>query len=316
MNFNVNSRLILKIKHGSHAYGLNVEGSDLDVKGICIPPKEYYFGFAKNFDQHIEESSKGYPEDLVIYSLSKFAKLASECNPNIIECLYGDDEDILFINEYGEALRSFRDNFLSLKARYTFAGFAHSQLKRIKTHRNWLLNPPKQPPSRKEFGLSDQHKVSKSELGAFDALMDKQQFADLSNEALSLFSRERAYKNMATQWEQYQNWKATRNPVRAAMEAESGFDRKHGSHLIRLLRMCHEIMDLGKVIVRRPDREELLAIKNGQVSYEALIQEAEELEAKCAVLYETSQALPKHPDINKIDAFVVDLTERYLSEHG
>lgn len=315
MNFDVNKRTILKVKHGSHAYNLAIETSDLDVKGVCIEPLEYHFGFAKNFEQHIQESSKGHEHDLVIYSLKKFAKLASECNPNIIEVLFGDDSDIISINKFGLDLREFRDNFLSRKARFTFTGFAHAQLKRIKTHRNWLLNPPKEPPSRKDFGLSNTIIVSKSELGAFDSLMEKGLTSELTNEALSLYSRERAYKNMTVQWEQYQNWKASRNPVRHVLEEKFGYDTKHSMHLIRLMRMCKEIMETGKVIVKRPDREELLAIRNGILPYDDLLQQADDLEKKCEVLYNTSIILPKEPDINKIDTFIVDLTCRYLSEN-
>lgn len=314
MNFDVNSRLLLSVKHGSHAYGLNTPTSDLDIKGICIEPKEYFFGFAKNFEQHIQEASKGYENDLVIYSFKKFAKLATDCNPNIIEVLYGANEDILFCNKYGEELRAFRDNFLSLKARYTFAGFAHSQLKRIKTHRNWLLNPPKEPPSRKEFGLSETVTVTKAELGAFEALLNRDSVGELSKEALTLYTREKAFKNMKIQWDQYQNWKTTRNPARAELEAKFGLDTKHASHLIRLMRMCSEIMETGKVIVKRPDREELLAIRRGEWNYERVVEESDALEAKCEELYKTSKVLPKHPNINNIDAFVVDLTERFLSE--
>jgi uncharacterized protein len=316
MNFDVTARTILSVKHGSFAYGLNVETSDLDVKGVCIEPLEYHLGFAKNFEQHIQESSKGYPQDLVVYSLKKFAKLASESNPNIIEVLFGADEDILSVDEFGLELRDFRENFLSLKARYTFAGFAHSQLKRIKTHRGWLLNPPKEPPSRKDFGLPETYGVTKTELGAFENLQATGADVGLSKEVLELYSREKAWKNIQTQWQQYQGWKASRNPVRAALEEKFGLDTKHASHLIRLMRMCKEIMELGKVIVKRPDREEILFIRNGGRDYDSIVQEAEQLEAECEVLYKTSKVLPKSPNINKIDAFVVDLTDRYLKKHG
>jgi predicted nucleotidyltransferase len=317
MNFEIEPRTLLKVKHGSHAYGLATETSDLDVKGICIEPKEYHFGFAKNFEQHIQEASKGYPQDLVIYSFKKFAKLAVECNPSIIEVLFVNDEDVLFCNNYGAEIRDFRQNFLSSKAKGSFLGFGHSQLKRIKSHREWLRHPPAEPPTRKEFGLPDNIGVTKAELGAFEALVERGMCDALSKEAIVLYTREKAYKNKKMEWDQYTNWQKSRNPVRAEMEAKFGFDGKFGLHMIRLYRTCQELLETGQLNVKRTvDRENLLSIRRGAWSYEKLIEEAERLEAKCEELYKTSMVLPKSPDVNKIDKFVVDLTERYLNEHG
>src|ERR1044072_8096814 len=141
MNFDLDARTILKVKHGSHAYGTNVVTSDVDVKGVCIEPLSHQLGFLHSFEQHELMASRGHSHDLVIYSLKKFAKLAADCNPNIIEVLHVDDSDVLFIDEFGDRLREIRDEFLSKKAKFTFSGYAHAQLKRIKTHRAWLLDP-------------------------------------------------------------------------------------------------------------------------------------------------------------------------------
>lgn len=289
----------------------------MDIKGICIEPLEYHLGFAKCFEQHIEEASKGHPNDVVIYSFKKFCKLAAECNPTIVECLFVEDEDIIFCNEYGQELRDFRDNFLSFKAKHTFLGFAHSQLKRIKTHRAWLRNPPAEPPSRKEFGLPETMGMTKAELGAFEALEKRSMVEELSKEAIALYCKEKAYKNKKAKWDSYQTWLKQRNPVRAEMEAKYGFDGKFAIHMIRLGRMCKELLETGKLNVKRTDdRDDLLSIRNGGWTYEQVVEEAEKLEAECEELYKTSKVLSKSPDINKIDAFVVDLTQRYLSKHG
>lgn len=344
MNFNVNKHTILLVKHGSHAYGMNTATSDLDVKGVCIEPKEFHFGFLHHFEQHERQAAKGHPEDLVIYSLKKFARLATDCNPNIIEILHVDDSDVLKIDAFGEWLRAMRDSFLSRKARWTFAGYAHSQLKRIKTHRKWLLEPPKAPPTRAEFGLSEVSKVSKSELGAFDSLMGGQggqggqgsrcdecdpSFGcfdgavpcskkpaalemEIPKELMTLFTREKQYQASKTHYDQYQYWKKTRNPVRAELESKFGLDTKHAAHLVRLMRMCKEILTLGKVIVKRPDAEELLSIRAGAWSYDQIVEYAENVEAECAALYETSP-LRREPDRVNIDAAIVDMTERYMN---
>jgi len=318
MNFDVSARTILYVRHGSHAYGLNVVTSDEDFKGVCVKPKACYLGFLNNFEQAEHMGSKNDGVDSVTYSLDKFARLAIDCNPNIIEVLHVADKDVLKVDDFGEELRAARNDFLSKKARFTFAGYAHAQLKRIKTHRTWLLDPPKAPPERKDFGLSDSDKISKSELGAGQALFESpvaMLAGGVPANVVRLFTQEKAYQAAKTHFDQYVNWKKTRNPARAELEEKFGYDVKHACHLIRLMRMCHEILSSGKVLVERPDREELLMIRRGKRTYDGLIEEADRLEAECDALYVTS-SLPREPDRSKLDALIVDMTDRYLRVHG
>lgn len=139
---------IYRVRHGSRAYGTNIPGSDVDEKGICIlPDPSYYFGFNR-FEQKDGEWEDG--NDRVIYDIRKFFKLALEANPNILEILYVEDEDILQINTIGKRLRDNRHLFLSQRAAKTFCGYASSQLHRIKNHYRWLQEPPKEP-KREDF---------------------------------------------------------------------------------------------------------------------------------------------------------------------
>jgi predicted nucleotidyltransferase len=315
MHFNVDDRTILLVRHGSHAYGLNIETSDEDFKGICIKPKACYLGFTQRFEQHEKMSSKNEGVDSVVYSLDKFAALAADCNPNIIEVLHCDEGDVIKIDGFGEQLRGIAHDFISKKARFTFSGYAHAQLKRIKTHRSWLLDPPTTPPSRASYGLSEGMKVSQSELGALEASINSGIEIEMPKDVMVLFTREKQYQADKTRWDQFQNWKKSRNPARAELEEKYGYDTKHGMHLLRLMRMCKEILSTGKVVVKRPDRDELLAVRSGQVSYDALIDEAERLDAECDALYKTS-TLRKEPDRVHLDGVVVDMTERYLRLYG
>lgn len=93
------------------------------------------------------------------------------------------------------------------------------------------------------------------------------------------------------------------------LEARHGYDTKHAMHLVRLLRMCEEILDGRGVLTRRPDRDELLAVRNGAWPYDALIEWAEAQDAKCAALYETS-TLRHHPDVEAIDRLCIEIVER------
>lgn len=138
----------------------------------------------------------------------------------------------------------------------------------------------------------------------------------LSDNFIQVMQKEREYTSKKKEWDQYQTWKKSRNPARAALEEKYGYDTKHAYHLVRLIRMCREILTDGKVIVKRPDREELLAIRNGAWSYEQLIEFAEKEDKSLNELYATSTALPKSPDKNKIDELCIKLVESSLSKYS
>lgn len=291
--------------HGSQAYGTNTPESDIDVKGLCIPPSEYYHGFMKKFEQ--AEGKE--PYDMVIYGLQKFFLLASDCNPNIIEVLNTDPEDWVVETPVFRRLWEKRDLFLSRKARFTFSGYAISQLKRIKSHKKWLLEPPDHMPTREEFGLPTDSKMSQSDLGATAALIEAD--VPLDKNVLRLFHMEQNYQSAKRNWDQYQNWKSTRNEKRAGLEAKFGYDVKHAMHLVRLMRMCREILTDGKVLVKRPDAEELKAIRHGAWTYEQLIEWADAQEADMEALYQKSP-LPKEARRAELDKLCQEITEEAL----
>lgn len=350
----IKDRTILLVRHGSRAYGTNTETSDEDFKGIAIPPKEYFLGSQNRFEQ-----AELHEPDSVIYEIRKFFTLATECNPNIIEVLHTDPSDHIIVDPIGEIILEHRNDFLSKKIKHTFVGYSVAQLKRIKTHKRWIMNPPKSLPTRAEFGLPEQTLIPQDQLMAAYAEiqkeLDKFQFdffdhldeptkigiqgtmaamlaelkitsdqhwqtasrkIGLSDNFIQVMQKEREYTSKKKEWDQYQTWKKSRNPARAALEEKYGYDTKHAYHLVRLIRMCREILTDGKVIVKRPDREELLAIRNGAWSYEQLIEFAEKEDKSLNELYATSTALPKSPDKNKIDELCIKLVESSLSKYS
>lgn len=312
MRFNIEKHTCYLTKHGSHAYGTNIATSDIDHRGIAIPPKEYFFGFSHKFEQQEQIASNSSDKDEVIFDIRKFFKLASECNPNVIEIIHTDPSDIIYINDIGLSIVENRELFLSKRVRDTFMGYAHAQLKRIKTHRNWLLTPPSSRPMRSEFGLSEKNNeiVNKSTLGAVNYLIESGEH-NLSSSIMEVVHREKQYNSALQHWNQYNSWKESRNKARAELEAKFGYDTKHAMHLIRLMRMCVEIIDGKGVNVRRPDAQELLEIRHGIWSYERLIEEAEALEKLSKERIEVS-SLPSKVDYNKLDALCVELVERHL----
>jgi len=301
----VDNCLIYKVIHGSHAYGFSTEDSDTDIRGICIPPKEYFLSMDRRFDQFEGEG------DIVIYNIQKFFKLAVECNPNVIELIYIDDPSLVLLEtEWSKRIKENRNLFLSTRVKFTFSGYAYSQLHRIKTHKKWLLDPPTHAPTRQEFNLAENNPMTNSELGALNKMIKNEE--KLDGTAMNIVRRENAYQNAKQHWKQYQNWIATRNPARAELEKKYVYDTKHGCHLVRLLRMGEEILTQGKVIVQRPDAEELLDIRRGAWSYEKIVSYAEEIDKKLQEIYDSGKSpLPKFADRNKLNEVLMGIIEEY-----
>ncbi len=141
--------VIYETVHGSRAYELAGGDSDLDLKGVIVGPPAWYHGFLTAPEQ--VELSK----DHVLYEVRKFFRLAAAANPTIIELLWTEPSDHRVVAPAGERLLAHRSEFLSKRVQETFVGYALSQLKRIKGHRSWLLSPPKQEPTRKDYGLPE-----------------------------------------------------------------------------------------------------------------------------------------------------------------
>lgn len=161
--------IIFECVAGSRLYGTSTETSDYDYRGVIIPDKEYFLGFSQKVEQIIDNKDGN---DFVLWELRKFLALAIDCNPSIIEILFVPEGRWIKTSDAWKQIVSHRDWFVSKKARWTFSGYAISQLKRIKRHRSWLLNPPAKIPERSDFGLpSDRALVSKDQIGAFNVLL-------------------------------------------------------------------------------------------------------------------------------------------------
>ncbi len=118
-------RTVYLVRAGSHAYGTALPGSDLDVRGILLPPREWLLGLRE------VEQFEGRRPDVVIYAARKFFRLALAGNPGVLEQLFVEEKDVLFATPLGRAVREGRHLFLSQKLYNPFVGYATSQLKQM-----------------------------------------------------------------------------------------------------------------------------------------------------------------------------------------
>ena len=124
-NEHLGNNIIILTVGGSYAYGTNIEGSDIDIRGCALNSKREILTNA-NFEQFINEET-----DTVIYSFNKLISLLSNCNPNTIELLGNKAESYFYLSDIGKELLENADLFLSRKAAQSFGGYAKAQLKRL-----------------------------------------------------------------------------------------------------------------------------------------------------------------------------------------
>ena len=171
--FQVERHTIFLTLAGSQAHGTAREGSDVDLRGVCVAPLPTRLSLFSTFEQYEgplpgELATSVMPRllghgtaargldiktECVIFDIAKLVGLCAEANPNALEILFADERDWLFETPAWRQLHRERHAFLTKRVQQTFLGYAMAQLKRIKTHRSWLLNPPARKPSREDFGL-------------------------------------------------------------------------------------------------------------------------------------------------------------------
>ena len=152
----------------------------VDLRGVCLVPLEERLSLFHSFEQRegplagdlweeVRSRVMGHPSaarglgvrtECVIFDIAKFVRLCAAGNPNTLEILFADERDWLFETPAWQRLHSERQLFLTRKLQQTYLGYALAQLKRIRTHRSWLLSPPKKKPTRADFGLPESGKLS------------------------------------------------------------------------------------------------------------------------------------------------------------
>ncbi|HEX2189579.1 MAG TPA: nucleotidyltransferase domain-containing protein [Longimicrobiaceae bacterium] len=109
---------------GSRAYGLDGEASDVDVRGVYLPPAEAHWSL-----YGVPEQLESPETEEVYWEAQKFVVLALKANPNILECLYTPlVERVEPVT--GELLRE-RGRFLSKVVYQTYNGYVMSQFRRL-----------------------------------------------------------------------------------------------------------------------------------------------------------------------------------------
>jgi predicted nucleotidyltransferase len=328
--------IIFESISGSRAYGLDTATSDTDIRGVFILPKEHYYSL--DYIGQVNNETN----DIVYYELNKFIDLLAKNNPNILELLNVPDACILYKHPVFNRIKQdqflsklCKNTFANYaftqikKARGLNKKIVNPVEKERKTVEDFCyIRAKKQSIKLKDY--LEKHNLNANHCGLvklanmkdcynlfYNPSLDFQGVArPLANEvclssvpkteqplALLYFNRD-GYSTYCKKYKAYWDWVANRNEVRYTQNKShnKNYDAKNMMHTFRLLHMAKEIGLRNEILVKRPDRAFLLAIKNAEFEYDTLVQKAELLREELDEVYKTSSLMetPQRDFVNRL----------------
>jgi predicted nucleotidyltransferase len=322
---------------GSQAYGTALPGSDEDRRGIFIVPASFLMGLDA-IEQVSDERG-----DEVYYEIGRMLSLLLKNNPNALEIIAMPDECVRYRHPAFELLkpeiflsklcaRTFGEYSMGQirkarglnkkivnpqpEQRLPMLAFCHvPEGQGSVPVSDWLATRGIDP---KECGVTAvQHASGMFGLyhGAdYRGLVsprdpDTLVFSSVPKDAVPIawmhFNQD-AFRAHCKAHREYWEWVANRNQERYSNNVSHGrgYDSKNLMHTHRLLDMAAEIAAGKGLIVRRPNRDELLCIRAGEFAYDDLVSRAEE---KLAAVEEAflHADLPDAPDPDAVNELLV-----------
>lgn len=290
---------------GSYAYGTNIEGSDIDIRGIAVnTPQEILMG--EDFEQIYDVTT-----DTTIYSLKKMLNLLANCNPNCIEILGLDSDQYIYLSDIGRRLIENKDMFLSKKCINSFMGYANQQMYRLQQKSLVAMSKTEfNAHIVKTLGFMQDELANTYNMPDVSFSLDADgkivMSANITNYPMEDFSDVLGVLNKTIR-------DYNKNSARNTKALAHNKINKHAMHLLRLYMMCEDILLYGEINTHRVKEHDLLmSIRNGEYtnedgkpnvefygivhSYESRIKQAKK-----------KTCLPDQPDMAKIRQFLMDV---------
>jgi hypothetical protein len=303
--------VVLETTVGSHAWGLADETSDVDRRGAFALPFPWTQGLVEP------------PEDLVsadgsasYWAVGKVIRQALRADPNTLEMLFLGS--VQPRDPIGEWLLAERDAFVSIEIYGTFGRYALGQLRRLEQglrlaeHRTVVLEWLREDPAPTLDAVAE--RLAKITTRAMPSDADrvhqakqyvKQLYRSLADQGLLDASEFAALVRFARE-------------KSAEFELPRDLRPKNAYNLVRLLATAARWLKDGRptFAFEGPLRDRLLAIKNGQVSLDDVLAEAEGMAPELERARDAS-TLPKRPDVARADALLrrvgEELARRWVS---
>lgn len=316
---NLGDDIIILTLGGSHAYGMDKEGSDLDVRGIALNQKEEIL-LGTDFEQVVDFNT-----DTTIYSFNKMIQLLTSNNPNTIEILGCKPEHYLHLSDIGKELLDNRKMFLSKMCIQSFGGYAQAQMRRLQNKAARLVGQAQNEAyilksiNNAKYDFKNRyypHNDSDVKLYIDTSLQegyDSEIFMDVNLQHYPL-------RDWTGMWNEMKAIVSSYNKIGKRNEKAISHDKlgKHCAHLFRLYMMCIDILEKEEIITYRTEEHDLLmSIRNGEyldenrqptTSFYDLLNEYE----KRFEYAKNNTSLPDVPDYKRINEFKMYVNERIV----
>jgi uncharacterized protein len=122
--YDLYKHVIYRCVVGSRAYGLSTDESDIDRRGVYLPPAELHWSL-----YGVPEQLENPAAEEVYWEIQKFLTLALKANPNVLECLY--TPLVEHTTPLAEEMLAMRAAFLSKMVYQTYNGYVMSQFRKL-----------------------------------------------------------------------------------------------------------------------------------------------------------------------------------------
>lgn len=312
-------RIMLMGVSGSHGYGTNREGSDIDFRGVALNRPSDLLGLT-SFEQFEDRTT-----DTVIFSFNKLVGLLLNCNPNTIEILGLDDDQYLICSDLGKRLLDSKSLFLSKRAAESFGHYADAQLRRLQ---NAIARDTLPQADREEHifksvknAMKDfERRYAGSEFGTAEMYIDEAVTEDLDTEIFLDLS----FKHYPLR--RYTEMMNTLHSVirdydkigKRNKKKDDNHLNKHAMHLVRLFMMGIDILEKEEIRTHRPEEDLRLlrSIRNGDYMEGSILNKAfYEIVADYEKRFEEAEKnsrLPENPDMDQIGRFVESINREAI----
>jgi len=338
--------IIFECISGSKAYGLATSKSDTDIRGVFILPKELFYSL--EYVGQINDETN----DVVYYEFRKFVELLSKNNPNVLELLNIPEDCILYKHSLFDEIKNeyfvsklCKNTF----ANYAFTqikkarGLNKKIVNPIEKERKTVLDfcyvsEGKQSKILKQFLELNNFENENCGLVKIAHMKDMYNLFYKKNVGYSGITREFSnevclssipkgerpiailyfnvggYSSYCKKYKEYWEWVGKRNEERynKNISHNKNYDAKNMMHTFRLLHVAKEIAEIGKINVRRSDRDFLLKIKNAEFEYDDLVLKAEKLKSELELSFENSNLSDK-PNLELVNSLIFKLRSEYYS---